>query len=426
LIEQGICFQEKTNMGPIAIFIILIFIFTLISKRIEKTILTAPILFTLAGMGVYLILPRLAVREIHNNTVLLIAELTLTLLLFTDASQIDLRKLLKETELPQRLLGIGMPLTILAGTIVAVLLFDGFSIWEAALLAVILAPTDAGLGQVVVKSRLVPERIRQALNVEAGLNDRLAMPFFTLFIGLAAAADPFVPGSWLFYTVEQIFFGLLIGIIIGWLGGWLLDQTGKRGWIEEPLQQLGLLALALMCYGGAVLIGGNGFIAAFIGGILVKRGFEDAHFHANEFSEAWGQLLNYFVFFIFGVIVARLIPQFDSLSLIYAVLSLTIVRMLSVGVAMIGTRLTNASVLFLGWFGPRGLASIVLGLIFLEREVQLSYEPTIIRAVAATVLLSIIAHGVSALPGIKWYANQIEKLDETAPELQDAVSVKPG
>lgn len=413
-------------MGPIAIFLLLIFFFTLISKRVEKTILTAPIIFTLAGMAVYLVLPRLAVWEIHNNIVLLIAELTLALLLFTDASQIDLRKLLKETVLPQRLLGIGMPLTILAGTILAVLIFEGFSIWEAALLAVILAPTDAGLGQVVVKSHLMPERIRQALNVEAGLNDGLAMPFFSLFIGLAAAADSFIPGYWLLYTVEQIFLGLLTGIVVGWLGGWLLGTAGKRGWIEESLQQLGLLALALMCYGGAVLIGGNGFIAAFIGGLLVKRGFEDAHFHANEFSEAWGQLLNYFVFFIFGMIVAPLIPHFGSLTLIFAGLSLTLLRMLPVAVSLIGTRLISASVLFLGWFGPRGLASIVLGLIFLEREVYLRYEDDIILAVAATVLLSILAHGVSALPGINWYARRIEHLDKSALEMQDVSSVRLG
>ena len=413
-------------MGPIAIFLLLIFLFTLVSKRVEKTILTAPIIFTLAGMGVYLILPRLAEREIHNNNILLIAELTLALLLFTDASQIDLRKLLKETELPQRLLGIGMPLTILVGTILAVLIFEGFSIWEAALLAVILAPTDAGLGQVVVKSRLVPERIRQALNVEAGLNDGLAMPFFSLFIGLAATADPFITGDWLLYTIEQIFFGLLIGIIIGWLGGWLLGMTGKRGWVEEPLQQLGFLSLALMCYGGAGLIGGNGFIAAFVGGILVKRGFEDAHFHANEFSEAWGQLLSYFVFFVFGMIAAPLIPHFGSTTLIFAVLSLTIIRMLPVAISLIGKRLISASVLFLGWFGPRGLASIVLGLIFLEREVDLSYQNEIVLAVAATVLLSILAHGVSALPGTKWYTRRIEHLDESALELQDARSVRPG
>ena len=413
-------------MVIITFFIILIFFFTLVSKRIEKTILTAPIIFTVTGMVIYLAIPRVAELEIHSETILLIAELTLALLLFTDAIRIDLRKLLKETILPERLLGIGMPLTILAGTIIAGLLFDGISIWEAALLAVILAPTDASLGQVIVKSKLVPDHIRQTLNVEAGLNDGLSMPFFVLFVGLAAATDPIVSGNWLLFTVGQIFFGLLIGIAIGWIGGWLIGEAGRRGWIEESLQQLGLLALALMCYGGAGLIGGNGFIAAFVGGLLVKRGFEDAHFHASEFSEAWGQLLNYFVFFIFGMIVVEFIPRFDSTTVIFAVLSLTVVRMLPVAVAMLRTRLKPATVLFMGWFGPRGLASIVLGLIFLESEVHLTYENTIVVAVAATVLLSIFAHGVSALPGIKWYAQQIENLDESAPELQETVSVIPG
>jgi NhaP-type Na+/H+ or K+/H+ antiporter len=413
-------------MGPVAIFILLVFFFILISKRIDRTILTAPIIFTAAGMVVYLISPALAEVELHNHTVLLIAELTLALLLFTDASRTNLRKLLKETILPVRLLGIGMPLTILAGTIVAISVFGGFPIWEAALLAVILAPTDASLGQVVVKSRLVPEPIREALNVEAGLNDGLTMPLFALFVGLAAETDPFLPGDWLLYTAAQILFGLLTGIILGWLGGWLIGETGNRGWIDESLQQLGLLALALLCYGGAGLIGGNGFIAAFTGGLLVTRGFEDAHFHTSEFSDAWGQLLNYFVFFIFGMIAIQLLPQFNGSILIFAVLSLTVVRMLPVAVAMIRTRLSTSSIFFMGWFGPRGLASIVLGLIFLEGEVALSFETTIVQAVAATVLLSIIAHGVTALPGIMLYSRCIEDLDETAPELQEIVSVIPG
>ena len=191
-------------------------------------------------------------------------------------------------------------------------------------------------------------------------------------------------------------------------------------------EAVGLLALALMCYGGASFFGGNGFIAAFLGGLLVKRGFEDAHSHASLKSSAWGQLLNYFVFFLFGMIVIPLMPQFDSKIIIYALLSLTVVRMLPVAVSMIGTQLKSASVLFLGWFGPRGLASIVLGLIFLERELNLGYESTIVRAVAAAVLISILAHGVSVLPGLKWYAHQIETLDESAPELQEFVSVKPG
>ena len=413
-------------MGLIGIFVLLIFLFTLISKRIEKTIFTAPIIFTAAGFGAYHLAPRLAELEIGNHTILLIAELTLAILLFTDATRIDLRKLLKETTLPLRLLGIGMPLTILAGAFVAMLLFENFPFWEAALLAVILSPTDAGLGQVVVKSHLVPERIRQALNVEAGLNDGLAMPLFTLCVGIAAATDPFIPGDWLRYSVEQIMYGLLAGSILGWLGGWLLGITGRREWIEESFLQLGLLALALICYGGSVSVGGNGFIAAFAGGLLVKRGFEDARYHASDFSDAWGQLLNYFVFFIFGMIAAKLVPRLSSTSLIYAILSLTLVRMLPVAVAMIRKRLIPASTLFMGWFGPRGLASIVLGLIFLEREVDLSSEAIIIQAVSATVLLSIFAHGLSALPGTKWYANQIDNLDDTAPELQETVSVIPG
>lgn len=303
----------------IAIFVILVFFFILISKRIESTVLTAPILFTLAGMGVFVALPRVAEVEVRNETILLIAELTLALLLFTDASRAELRKLLKELVIPERLLGIGMPLTIILGTVTAALLFDDISIWEAALLAVILAPTDASLGQVVVSSRLVPQRIRQSLNVEAGLNDGLSMPFFALFVGLAAATESFIPGDWLFFAVEQILFGLLLGAVIGWVGGWVIGEAGKRGWIETTLQQLGLLALALMCYGLAGVVGGNGFIAAFTGGLLVKLGFEDAHFHASEFSDAWGQLLNFFVFFLFGMISIELIPGINATMLIFAV-----------------------------------------------------------------------------------------------------------
>jgi NhaP-type Na+/H+ or K+/H+ antiporter len=409
----------------IAIFVILVFFFILISKRIESTVLTAPILFTLAGMGVFVALPRVAELEVRNETVLLIAELTLALLLFTDASRINLRKLLKETVIPGRLLAIGMPLTIILGTIAAALLFDSISIWEAALLAVILAPTDASLGQVVVNSRLVPLRIRQSLNVEAGLNDGLSMPFFALFAGLAAASNTFLQGDWLLFTGEQIFFGLLVGGIFGWIGGWLIGEAGTRGWIEASLQQLGLLALALMCYGAAGVFGGNGFIAAFTGGLLVKRGFEDAHFHASEFSEAWGQLMNYFVFFIFGIIAVELIPVINGTMLIFAVLSLTIVRILSVFVAMLGTGLKPSTVIFMGWFGPRGLASIVLGLIFLEHEFGFLSETTIVISVTATVLLSIFAHGVSALPGTRWYAGKVDKLDDSAPELQETIMVTP-
>ncbi len=413
-------------MPPIGVFVALVFFFTLISRRIEKTVLTAPLLFTLAGMLVYWVQPREAMMDIDSKTVLYIAEITLALLLFTDATHIDVRKLLRETVLPIRLLGIGMPLTILAGAIVGVLLFDDLPLAGAALLAVILAPTDAGLGQVIVQSKLVPKPVRQALSVEAGLNDGLSMPFFTLFLGTAVAAGPiFVPGNWLLYTIQQVGVGVLAGIVIGWLGGWLLGEAGRRGWVDEPLQQLGLLSLALMSYGVAGLVGGNGFIAAFVGGLLVKRGFADARFRADRFSEAWGQLLNFFVFYIFGMIAANQLPNFRVLVLFYAALSLTIVRIIPVWIAMSGTRLHWSSKLFLGWFGPRGLASVVLGLIFLEHETHLAYQDIIIGTVSATVLLSVSAHGLTALPGMKWYARYVQQFGGNAPELQEITTVAP-
>lgn len=309
-----------------------------------------------------------------------------------------------------------MPLVMILGAIAALLVFDGFSIWEAALLAVILSPTDASLGQVVVNSRLVPERIRQGLNVEAGLNDGLAMPFFTLFASLAVTTELTVSGDWVVYSAMQIGFGVLAGAVIGWLGGWLLGSAGKRGWIDKPLMQLGLLALAIMCYGGGTLVQGNGFIAAFVGGMLVRRGFEDAHSHSAEFSEAWGQILNYFIFFIFGVVAADNFVLIDIRMVVYAILSLTVIRMLPTAVAMIGTRLSYASMMFMGWFGPRGLASIVLALVLMEHELEIINQSVIVQTVMATVLLSVFAHGFSAWPGIKWYSRKTETLDPSAPE----------
>jgi NhaP-type Na+/H+ or K+/H+ antiporter len=412
-------------MTLLGFFIILVFFFTLISKRIEKTVLTAPLLFTLAGMLVYEVSPIAAEADIDSHAVLTVAEITLALLLFTDATHIDLHKLLKETVLPVRLLGIGMPLTILFGAVVGVLLFPDFSIWGAALLAVVLAPTDAGLGQVIVQSKLVPDRIRQALSVEAGLNDGLSMPFFTLFLGLAATTARLVSGGWVIYTFQQIGFGLVVGIVVGWVGGWLLGEAGRRGWVDEPLQQLGLLSLAMMSYGIAGMVGGNGFIASFVGGVLVKNGFADARFRADRFSEAWGQLLNFFVFFIFGMIAANQLPNFTFRMLFYAALSLTIVRIIPVWIAMSGANLHWSSKLFMGWFGPRGLASIVLGLIFLEHETNLAYQDIIISTVAATVLISVLAHGLSALPGMKWYAGYVQQFGDDAPELQEISTVAP-
>jgi NhaP-type Na+/H+ or K+/H+ antiporter len=400
----------------IGVFILLLFLFGLVSRRAERSIITGPMVFTAAGILVALALPGLAKVEVDLKPVVTFAEVALALVLFTDATRIRLRTLLHET-LPSRLLAIGMPLTIVAGVVAALLILPRLTLWEAAILATILAPTDAGLGQAVVHSPRVPVRIRQALNIEAGLNDGISLPFLMLFISLARA-DPGV-GHWVWigYTLQQIGFGILLGLAIGWLGGWLVHYASQRGWMTETFQDLSLLALALLAWGLAEASGGNGFLAAFTGGIFVKVGFEEASERMVEFIEAWGQLLSFGVFYISGMLMAPDLGHLGPAVVLYAALSLTLVRMLPVAVSMIGTKLKATSVLFLGWFGPRGLASVVLGLIYLKERADLPGEELIILAITATVLLSVLAHGVSAVPGTRWYAKQVEHMEPGAPEL---------
>jgi sodium/hydrogen antiporter len=407
-------------MTLIAIFIALVFFYCLISGRLSRTIVTGPILFTAVGMLLPVFMLQLHARLPGREVFLPVAELGLVLLLFTAASCIDLKVLKNIRNLPARLLSTGMLLTILLGALGALLVFRDLSIWEAGILAVILAPTDAGLGQIIVNSPRVPMRIRQALNVEAGLNDGLSVPFLMFFLALVQAGPVGDKASLTQFVIEQLGYGVLVGAGVGLTGGWLLNLARRRELMAESLEQLGVVALPLFCVLASKATGASMFIAAFVSGLAVQVGFKEAGQDSVQFAEDWGQLINLSVFFLFGLLVARDWQDFTVAHVLYAVLSLTVVRMLPVALALIGTRLNRATVLFMGWFGPRGLASIVLGLVYLEHETHSPGEPTIRLAVMVTVLLSIFAHGLSALPGIHLYAAKIATLDASAPERQSA------
>ncbi len=407
-------------MVLIAVFVLLVFGYSLVSQWLQRTVITAPMLFTFAGAATILLPAAVPELLVDRELLLLLAELGLVMLLFTDASRINPSALTAGRSLPLRLLGVGTPLTILLGAVCAIVVLSGLSWWEAAILAVILAPTDAGLGQVIVDSERVPARIRQALNVEAGLNDGLSVPFLMLCIVLAIAKENTASAGTVFVRLlgEQLGYGTLIGIGIGAVGGWLLGLAHRRQWMAPPLGQLGVVALPVLCVIVAEATAANMFIAAFVAGFAVQFGYEEAGRRSVEFAEDWGQLFNYFVFFFFGTVVAGAWGQFTPAVLLYAVLSLTVVRMAPVALALWGTRLSRATVLFMGWFGPRGLASIVLGLVYLQREADLPGTSTIRLTVMATVLLSIVAHGLSAQPGINLYFRRVAALDETSPEHQ--------
>jgi len=401
----------------ILVFVVLLFLQSLVSRRLERTVLTAPIVFASAGMLAALVTPELAHAPADRELFLKVAEIGLVLLLFTDASRTDLGVLRSIRNLPTRLLSVGMLSTILLGSVAAKLLFPALSVWEAGMLGAILAPTDAGLGQVIVSSPRVPLSIRQALNVEAGLNDGLSVPFLLFFMAMASQGAESESKRLVGFIVEQLGYGALIGAGIGLAGGWLLHLVQKREWMAHAWRQLGVVALPLLCLLASEHFGASMFIAAFVAGLAVQLRFAEAEESSVEFTESWGQIFNLAVFFLFGLLAVRALAELNTRHVAYAVLSLTVVRMLPVAIALVGARLSRATVLFMGWFGPRGLASIVLGLVYLEERMGGSGETIIRLAVTATVLLSIFAHGLSAQPGIGLYARRVEALPPGAPEL---------
>ncbi len=395
------------------VFILLLFLHGLFSRRLEGTLITAPILFTAAGFFLEPVLQLSDAVENQSNVFLQLAEIGLVMLLFADASRTDLRVLKSIRALAVRLLSVGMLLTIVLGAGIALWIFPQLTIWEAGILAAILAPTDAGLGQIIVNSPLVPERIRQSLNVEAGLNDGLSVPFLLFFMSLASLhGDPEKAlGN---FVVEQLGYGALLGAALGLLGGLLVQLAIERKWIAENYKQITLVVIPVLCLLLSEHFGASMFIAAFVAGLFVQIRFKEAGKHSVEFTEEWGQLLNLSVFFLFGMLTFSYVGAIQLTHVFYAILSLTIVRMLPVGLALSGTGLQTSTKLFMGWFGPRGLASIVLGLVFLEEELLIAGESTIRLSVITTVLLSIFAHGFSATPGIQWYRRKlaIAKVEE--------------
>ena len=405
-------------MTLVGMFVALVFFHALVSGRLERTIVTAPMVFTGAGMAAFFCLPELRDRQPSLELWLQVAEAGLVLLLFTDASRTDLRVLKNIRNLPVRLLSTGMLLTVLLGALSALVVFPQFSLWEAGILAAILAPTDAGLGQIIVNTPRVPLKIRQALNVEAGLNDGLSVPFLLFFMALGGGGAAGEHTRLTQFIIEQLGGGTLVGLGIGGGGGWLLGVARRRNWMAHAWVQLGVATLPVLCLLVSERLGASMFIAAFVAGLTVQAGFKGVVKESFEFTEECGQLFNLSVFFLFGLLVARAGPQFQTRHVVYAILSLTVVRLLPVAIALIGTRLSRATILFMGWFGPRGLASIVLGLVYLEQHTHQAGESTIRLAVMATVLLSIFAHGLSALPGMDLFARTLRALPPAAPELE--------
>ncbi len=397
--------------------------FTMIANRLSKTALTAPMVFIAFGLmlsGADLFPHAEAEHILH-----IVAEVALILLLFLDAAQIDSMALRQRHVWPVRMLVVGLPLSIALGTLAALLFLPSWPIFALALVASILAPTDAALGQAVVTNPLVPARSRRALTVESGLNDGLALPAILLFASLTAEVMQADGPNWLIFGAMQLVLGPLVGVVMGLIGGRLLLWAKGRALTAETYEGVGAIALAGASYLGAITVGGNGFIAAFVAGLCFGHVVKGRCKFVYEFTESEGLLLTWGAFFLLGL---ALLPNalahltWPVVGLILT--SLFVVRPLAIWISLLGTDSSTMTRLFFGWFGPRGLATALFALLIVPQVGHELAEPILALAINA-VWISALLHGLTAQAGAAWYAAHVKAMGDCAETEPIDRSAKP-
>lgn len=400
--------------------LLVLVIFSLLAMRFEKWHLTGPMVFL--GLGIVLSTvgvptPLAAARE---EIFVAVMTLTLSLLLFADASTIGLRQLREHHSVPLRLLLIGLPLTWIFGALGARAMLPIAGVGVAALIGIVLAPTDVSLGLVMFGNERVPAGVRRAINVESGLNDGLAAPLVALAIATAVAETENVSTP-IVNALLQIGLGVAVGAAVGGVGGLLLRSSRKAGWSTESSRAFASFGLAVLAYVCSTAVHGNGFVAAFTGGVIFGAMAPDDAEEAVGFSEETGTLLSLGVWLAFGVIMGPILlnGQQGLMPIFYAILSLTVFRMVPVALSLWRSGMKGSTQLFMGWFGPRGLASVIF---LLDGAVELKHAgidtSVMIATVGWTVVLSVILHGVSAGPVADWYARRAQSFEPESPELE--------
>ena len=391
-----------------------ILVYAAYSKKLSVSVITGPMVFV--ALGLLLSQHGLGLVEIELDGHLTkgLFKATLALLLFIEASRLDANTLRRDVSWIVRLLFVVMPLVIALGAGAAALGFE-ISVWEALILGVILAPTDASLGGPVVNNKAVPAKVRRTLVVESGLNDGLALPLALIFtgaalweLGIEVQGDPWV------FVLEQIGFGVLGGVVLGAAAGWLVATAATAERIGGKWLHIAPLAAALLAYAGAEALGGNGFVAVWLGGLMYgfvsRRYVPDDHEFA-EFSEDLSEVLIGISFFVFGAtILGPAIEPATWQIVVYGLVSLILVRPIATFLGFVGARMDWRTGAFIGWFGPRGVASIIIVAIVVK-EAGLPKDDFLITVTAVAVALSVFLHGLTAAPGGNWYARSVDDLE---------------
>ena len=393
--------EHGLNLAVLVVVAATFLVWSLIVARVERWNLTAPMFFVIVGFSLMHWPFHVEALHLGSTAIREVAEITLAVVLFGDAARVSVKDLRHDAAVPTRLLTIGLPLSMALGTVLAHLLLPGVGWWVCAVVGAAVAPTDAALGAAIVDDERVPERIRRILNVESGLNDGIATPFVKFFL-VAAVVGTSLETSSSGRAVVELVVGAVGGVLIGAAGGWLLVRARAAGWTTASTTALGVTALALVAYAACIEAGGNGFVAAFVAGLAYGTITRHADEAALEFTHESGQLLSMVVWFLFGAVMLPALAEATWHDIVFALVALTVARMVPVALALLGTGFDRATIVVLGWFGPRGLASVVFALLAYE-----SLAPgdglRVVTVITATVLFSVVLHGASAAPVGKRY-----------------------
>lgn len=395
-----------------------VFAIVAVSGRLARLSITEPLMAV--GIGILITFLVVDPIDIRSPAALTFLELTLALVLFTDAARIDVGRIRRQYRWPARMLLIGLPLAMVLGAVVAGWIL-AIPLGAALLLGVILAPTDAALAEPVLESEVLPVRIRQTLNIESGLNDGLALPVLFIAIGLIESEAGRSVSSSVLLVVSLVGIGVAGGALLGLAGAWVISRATEHGWMDELHQKIAAVALALGTFAAVEALGGSGFVAAFVAGAVLGARVRPKCEYLYDFADTEGRalVLIAFVFLGAGPIYQLIREGVPWQAWVVSLVALFVVRPLAIGVSLIGEKLLPSTVLFFGWFGPRGLATAVFLLVAFEELTDIS--PLVADITFLTVALSVLLHGVSAMPASQWLAGRIEMRDRREmPEMGEA------
>lgn len=395
-----------------------VFAIVAVSGRLARLSITEPLMAV--GIGILITFLVVDPIDIRSPAALTFLELTLALVLFTDAARIDVGRIRRQYRWPARMLLIGLPLAMVLGAVVAGWIL-AIPLGAALLLGVILAPTDAALAEPVLESEVLPMRIRQTLNIESGLNDGLALPVLFIAIGLIESEAGRSVSSSVLLVVSLVGIGVAGGALLGLAGAWVISRATEHGWMDELHQKIAAVALALGTFAAVEALGGSGFVAAFVAGAVLGARVRPKCEYLYDFADTEGRalVLIAFVFLGAGPIYQLIREGVPWQAWVVSLVALFVVRPLAIGVSLIGEKLLPSTVLFFGWFGPRGLATAVFLLVAFEELTDIS--PLVADITFLTVALSVLLHGVSAMPASQWLAGRLEMRDRREmPEMGEA------